>query len=695
MLFQFNCPGCQSLLEADLAKDALEVVCPICDRTFSASESISQEEFDALPEHVAEEVAQEPAGEPGQVQEEEGKTVKAEEQPVRGLLDLVEEPSQRQPSADATDVIEGVVGPEEVEVGSPPEATEEPLVTASGLPQGVDEEVEGVLTDDPRPVREPVDLEPPPEPIERDEESIEAPVSEQPASEEQVDTEAMAESVPAKEGPDVEMSGEEVFGNYALISQVGVSDVAVTYRARHLPTGIVVALKVLLGNTPWAADEAARILEHLQSLPLSGLEHPNLAKVFELGEVDGVPFIATEYVEGKPFASYLEMGISESEVLSIVEAVADGLSFAHRAGIVHGDIKPSNILIDSYGNPMLVDFGFFRSPETVKKAGISDAVTAERSGYEFPYYVAPELVEGSGAFIESDIYSLGAVIYHFLTKRPPLTSDNLVRLCLKIRDEAPPPPRHLNPDVSSALQSVILKCLAKRPQDRYHDCEEIRSEIHRLMVGQPVSAESAFPLGRAGAVLVRVAALLAIAVAGVGAYWYLGRLANAYMGPQALPPSSIVKAHEAARGGDLSGAESILAQALPSLETLSEEERRRFLPGVYYFLARMKEEAQAHEEAAAYYTKMLRILPDDPAALEGLGRACYFLEKYEEAEQYFNRLVAVKPDHDSRVYRGLALWGMGRLDDADQMLRLAGDSPQVRNYLKQLTLARKTAAGSR
>ncbi|HHN46853.1 MAG TPA: tetratricopeptide repeat protein [Planctomycetes bacterium] len=655
MTYTFTCPNCSAELEADLARNALVVECPVCSTSFNAAGFLSPDELALLPDVL--------------------------EEPV---------PAQEEPVPETPD---GVLA--EVNLGSWMDDAEEPVETAAAETEdeGSTKIIEGTPEDDPEFLAlaaAGTDVQ------QSDDDALEAAEAERPAAEPGTLQEQAAAPTVRRNAPAAEARGDEVIGDYILISKIGGTDVAVTYRARHISTNKVVALKVLLGCAPWAEQEASRIIDHLKSLPLLELAHDNIAAVYEMDEADGVPYVASEYVEGRSLSSFLEEGVSISEILSIVDDVADALSYAHGMGVVHGDIKPSNIIIDSYGSPKVVDFGFFRSPDVVRKAGISDEFSAKRAGYEFPHYAAPEQVDGGENYVESDVYSLGAVIYHFLAGRPPHSSDNLTRLCLRIRDEAPRPVRLLNPDVQPSLQAVVLKCLAKPPAQRYHTCEGLKAEIHRLMTGAPVHAEKQSAGGRAAGALLRVAALVVLVAGGYYTFRYGYGWASAHFAAPAASRAESVSfmpeiedAVRLARKRDIPGAGKILASILPDIDLLPEPERSRWLPGVCCFLARVAEDAGDLAAADDMYRRILAVDGDNAIGLYGAGKMLYLAEDYAEAADKFGRLTALNPDdRRARLAHGLSLWGAGELERATEELRKAVEmdpsDEDARRYLAEV-----------
>ncbi|MBN1809077.1 MAG: protein kinase [Planctomycetes bacterium] len=703
-----TCPGCDAELEADLAKDAMIIECPLCFTSFNAAEHLTSEELASLPETIDYPAPETPPEEPEAPSEPQMEEAAAE--PV-GLADWMEEAdsagSEDADDGGATKLIDGVVDmdAEFLHVATPGDAGKVAEAPAEAVEASMEEEYEPV----------PEALSPDEEYDEAPEEAVEKeglPVTEGETAGQEDYAGQVTSTLRLDDGgpepplhanaPLVTAQGEETFGDYILISKIGSSDIAVTYRARHVTSAQVVALKVLLGSSPWAEEETARVLENLHSLELTQLEHPNIAKVFEIGENDGIPYITTEYVEGRPLSNFRDESISPSETLSIVDDIADAIGYAHDMGVLHGDLKPKNIIIDSFGSPKVTDFGFYRSPDTAKKAGISDEFSARRVGYEFPYYAAPEQVQDGETYIESDIYSLGAILYHFLTGRPPLSSDNLTRLCLKIRDEAPRPVRLINPEVTPALQAVVLKCLAKRPTQRYHSCESLKAEIHRLMIGAPIAAETHGTMRRTLGMFARVAALAVLVAGGIFLFSKASTWSRKHFAAEAgnVPNEEdsgvhpvVESALAAAKASGPEAAETILLEHLKELEKLPPARKLKTLPGVYYFLGRMAEDRGDTATAAGYFERILAIDATHVRGLYCVGRLRYTAGDYPGAADMFARAVN-SDDAGSDIYMayGLALWGKGDIEGATAQFRksvaLDPENSDARGYLARLNEAR-------
>jgi hypothetical protein len=203
---------------------------------------------------------------------------------------------------------------------------------------------------------------------------------------------------------------------------------------------------------------------------LAQLSHPNIVSVFDVGEVDNLPYIVMEHLAGGSLKGRIERigPLKAGEAARIAIEVANGLAFAHSKGIIHADLKPSNILFDANGHAKIADFGIARTPK-------EDAATPEL--YATAMYVAPERVEGKQASIQSDVYGLGLVLYEMLTGQPPFTSTNAGVLMRDHVVRMPVPPSHLRPSLPRELDTIVLKALAKQPNLRYQRASDFANAL--------------------------------------------------------------------------------------------------------------------------------------------------------------------------------------------------------------------------
>ncbi|MBL4846480.1 MAG: serine/threonine protein kinase [Planctomycetes bacterium] len=253
------------------------------------------------------------------------------------------------------------------------------------------------------------------------------------------------------------MKPGELVAGYRVGASLGAGGMGAVYRAEQMATGRLVALKAPhLGANP---DDLARF--EREGRAMARLSHPNLLRVHTVIQSESAPLLVLEFAPGGSLAERLRTGpVSESEALEWIGALASGLATAHGAGVLHRDIKPQNVLFGDEGRPKLADFG-------LAKAGGDSRLTETHALLGTPLYMAPEQARGEPASPKVDVYSLGAVLYHCLTGRPPLLQRaTLLSLLHRLQDEAPPSFASLGVEVSPGLESLCSACLAKDPRQR-------------------------------------------------------------------------------------------------------------------------------------------------------------------------------------------------------------------------------------
>jgi serine/threonine protein kinase len=286
------------------------------------------------------------------------------------------------------------------------------------------------------------------------------------------------------ETPKEELTTGSTFADrYKIIEELGKGGMGKVYKVIDKEINTKVALKLIKPEI--AADE--KTIERFRNELKTAREitHKNVCRMYDLNKEKGAYYITMEYVPGEDLKGMIRMTgqLSVGATVNIGKQVCEGLAEAHKLGVVHRDLKPQNIMIDKEGNARIMDFGIARSLKT-------KGITGAGAMIGTPEYMSPEQVEGKEADQESDIYSLGIILYEMAAGRVPFEGETPISVAVKHKTETPRNPQELNAHVPLDLSQVILKCLEKDKAKRYQSAAEVRSELARIAKDIP-SAERA------------------------------------------------------------------------------------------------------------------------------------------------------------------------------------------------------------
>ncbi|MHB0980065.1 MAG: Stk1 family PASTA domain-containing Ser/Thr kinase [Thermoleophilia bacterium] len=281
------------------------------------------------------------------------------------------------------------------------------------------------------------------------------------------------------------MIGRVFDDRYEIIRKLGAGGMAEVYLAHDRHLGRDVALKVL--QTRFAGDEQFVERFRREASSAAGLNHPNIVQIYDRGQAEGTYYIAMEFLEGRSLKDVIVRfaPLRADHIISITTQILEALRFAHRKDVVHRDIKPQNMIVDDEGRVKVTDFG-------IARAGSASSMTETGSILGTAHYLSPEQAQGGYAEAASDLYALGVVMYEMATGQLPFTGDNPVTIAMRHVNEAPTPPRALAPDVPENIERIILRALAKRPEQRYLTAAAFLEDIYRAQRGESVALPPPF-----------------------------------------------------------------------------------------------------------------------------------------------------------------------------------------------------------
>lgn len=281
------------------------------------------------------------------------------------------------------------------------------------------------------------------------------------------------------------------FGDYELLEEIARGGMGIVYRARQISLNRPVALKLL----PFSALTTAEFIKRFraEASAAAALRHPNIVTVHEVGVIQGQQYLVMDFINGPPLSRLVADGpLPAKRAAAYLKVIAEAVHYAHEHGILHRDLKPSNVLIDENDQPQVTDFGL------AKRLDGESSLTLSGQALGSPGYMPPEQAAAQHSKVtrRSDVYGLGAVLYHLLTGRPPFQAGTLHEAIQQVVATEPLAPRLLNPSVPRDLQTICLKCLEKEPERRYDTARALADEVQRFLNGEPILARPVGALGK-------------------------------------------------------------------------------------------------------------------------------------------------------------------------------------------------------
>ncbi|MFO0801702.1 MAG: serine/threonine-protein kinase [Gemmataceae bacterium] len=273
-----------------------------------------------------------------------------------------------------------------------------------------------------------------------------------------------------------------VVGGYELREKIGQGGMGIVFRAHDPVLNRDVAVKLVRPAEGFGMDRLARF--RFEAKTVANLDHPNVVRVFASGEVDGMPYLVMPLMEGGSLADKLTVGgvFAPRAAAELIRDIACGVHHSHQEGLIHRDLKPGNILLDSDARPHVADFGLARSLEasTTVSGGIAGT----------PAYMAPEQARGDKRLtVALDIHALGAILFQLLTGRTPFGADDILLTLKRLQDEPAPALRSFRKDAPADLEAICGKCMEKEPADRYPSAQALADDLTRFLNGEPLAGQ--------------------------------------------------------------------------------------------------------------------------------------------------------------------------------------------------------------
>ncbi|AFQ45606.1 Stk1 family PASTA domain-containing Ser/Thr kinase [Desulfosporosinus meridiei] len=275
-------------------------------------------------------------------------------------------------------------------------------------------------------------------------------------------------------------------GRYEVLERIGAGGMAIVYKAKDLLLNRVVTIKVLREQFVTDEDFIRRFRREAQSA--ASLSHPNIVSIYDVGKDGDTEYIVMEFVEGRNLKEIIReyAPLSTEQSINLARQITGAIQNAHENHIIHRDIKPHNILVTADGHAKVTDFGIARAVSSATVTHTGDIVGSV-------HYLSPEQAKGIQSNEQSDIYSLGIVLYELLTGKVPYDGETPIAIALKHLQQEPLPPSKLNPRITKDFEAVIMRAIAKMPEKRYLSAKELLEDLNRIQAGQPIEWFGLFP----------------------------------------------------------------------------------------------------------------------------------------------------------------------------------------------------------
>jgi serine/threonine-protein kinase len=464
---------------------------------------------------------------------------------------------------------------------------------------------------------------------------------------------------------------------YEILGVLGSGGMGIVYKARQPRLDRLVALKMILRGSNAATEDLARFESEAQAV--AAIEHPNIVRIFEIGEHNGLPYFSLEYLPGGSLARKIAGKPQPvAEAARITEVLARAMLVAHQHGVIHRDLKPANVLLAADGTLKISDFGLAKRLES------DSGQTRSGSILGTPSYMAPEQAKGDSKLVgpAADQYALGAILYELLTGRPPFQGTTALETLDQVRNNEPVPPSQLQPKIPRDAETICLKCLEKEPARRYADVAALAEDLRLFQAQEPIQARAISDVERLWRWCVRNrrVAVLAAAVA--------------LLFTAVVVVSSASAVVVSAKNRDLEKANRYAEDRRADAERkqkLAEEARIKAEKNGRAAIQQNRDVVEAQRDLVKLLADDLRYVPEIQQFREqGMDKAALSLEAAARAMTELRRDVAWSSEDEEKNWRSLAAayQRLGELNIARNQIKEAlGHFEQVHAIIEPLALA--------
>ncbi|NUM33343.1 MAG: protein kinase [Candidatus Brocadiae bacterium] len=463
-------------------------------------------------------------------------------------------------------------------------------------------------------------------------------------------------------------------GRYEIIREIARGGMGVVYEAKDPSLDRIVALKTLIAGE--MADEKDLERFEQEAKVTASFSHPNIIPIYEVGVHENIHYFTMEYIDGMPLNEYVRKTQPPlRKIIKMMLQIIEGLGYAHSQGVIHRDIKPGNILVDTSGKPLIMDFGLAR------KQDVKQSLTMSGVALGTPSYMSPEQAQGKlkEIHIPSDIYSVGAVLYELLAGRPPFVGTSLAETLQAVIYNEPVPLRELIPGLPVHVETICMKCLEKNPKKRYPNTKLLIRDLERFLKGDTIRAQRSGILEKIEKNFHKkktfyISCIIIFCIMFV-AFWAKISDASKIKNAQSALDAKNKEIEEIKKQAEKEIKEATLAKG--KIEETAKElqeakkESQLYLSQAFLYKGIVLFHQKEYDDAIRAFTKTLEIDPNSYDAYAKRSIAYFKNSQYQKALEDINKSLSLQKEASSYYHRGLIYKEIDKMDEAFQDCNVA------------------------